>query len=149
MKRKSILCIILALMCGVNLFACGRSKDFYVNETVRRSELVRMGVDRQREVFRKCTPEMKAELYRFKIKADLKEDKTLTKDERQLLKDVYRHIKPEIYRNPQGKSETEFKGLVTARVRSLGWNEEKTYKYLETIMTASEYENSGITAKDN
>lgn len=149
MERKIFLCYILALMFGMNLFANSKSKDFYVNENMRRSELVRMEADKQREVFRKCPPEVKAELYRFKIKADLKDDKTLTRNERQLLKKIYRHIKPKIYRNPQSKSETEFKGFVTARVRSLGWSEEKTYKYLETIMTVSEYENWDMTAKGN
>lgn len=47
-----------------------------------------MDVNRQREVFRQCSPEVKADLYRFKIKSDLKEDKSLTKEDRKLLKEV-------------------------------------------------------------
>ena len=59
-SRNVILCFLLALMCGVSVFACGRSRYLYVNEKMRRSELVRLGVDRQREVFRQCSPEVKA-----------------------------------------------------------------------------------------
>lgn len=137
MIRKTILCFLLALMCGVSVLACGRNKDFYVNESMRRSELVKMGVDRQRDVFRQCSPEVKADLYRFKIKSDLKEDKTLTKEERKLLKEVYRHLKPEIYQNPKDKAETTFREYVASRLGALGWDEEKSFKYLETIMTAA------------
>ena len=104
MIRKAFLCFLLALMCGVSVLAGCRDKDYYVNESMKRSELVRMGIDRQREVFRQCSPEVKADLYRFKIKSDLKEDKTLTKEERKLLKEVYRHLKPEIYQNPKDKA---------------------------------------------
>lgn len=144
MKRKAILCFLIALMCGMSVFACGRSRDFYVNENMRRSELVRLGVDRQREVFRQCSPEVKADLYRFKIKSDLKEDKSLTREDRKLLKEVYRHLKPETYRNPKDKGETAFREYVSSRLSDLGWSEEKSFKYLETIMTAAEYESHGF-----
>lgn len=140
MIRKAILCFLLALVCGVSVLAGGRNKDFYVNENMKRNELVNMGVDRQREVFRQCSPQVKAELYRFKIKSDLKEDKTLTKEERKLLKEVYRHLKPEIYQNPKDKAETTFREYVATRLGALGWDEEKSFKYLETIMTAAEYD---------
>lgn len=140
MIRKAFLCFLLALMCGVGVLAGGRNKDFYVNDSMKRSELVRMEIDRQREVFRQCSPEVKAELYKFKIKSDLKEDKSLTKEDRKLLKEVYRHLKPEIYQNPKDKAETTFREYVTSRLEALGWDEEKSFKYLETIMTAAEYD---------
>lgn len=140
MIRKAFLCFLLALMCGVSVLAGCRDKDFYVNESMKRSELVRMGIDRQREVFRQCSPEVKADLYKFKIKSDLKEDKTLTKEEKKLLKEVYRHLKPEIYQNPKDKAETTFREYVASRLGTLGWDEEKSFKYLETIMTAAEYD---------
>lgn len=127
-------------MCGVSVFACGKNKDFYVNESMRRSELVTLGVDRQREVFRQCSPEVKADLYKYKIKSDLKEDKSLTKEDRKLLKEVYRHLKPETYRYPKDKAETAFREYVFSRLSALGWTEEKTFKYLETIMTSAEYD---------
>ena len=115
-------------------------KDFFINDTLKRSKLIEMEVDRQMAVFRSCSPDAKADLYRFKIKSDLKKDKTLTKADRKILKQVYRHIKPKIYRNPKDKREIDFRQYVEDKIGNLGWNEEKCYKYLETIMTASEYE---------
>ncbi len=136
MKKKIILSIILTMICITSSFS-NEPKDFHINDTLKRSKLIEMEVDRQMDVFRSCSPEVKAELYRFKIKADLKEDKTLTKADRKILKQVYRHIKPEIYRYPKDKREVDFRQYVEDKIRILGWNEEKCYKYLETIMTAS------------
>lgn len=139
MKKKIILSIILATICTTGSFG-NEPKDFYINDTLKRSKLIEMEVDRQMAVFRSCSPNAKADLYRFKIKSDLKKDKTLTKADRKILKQVYRHIKPKIYRNPKDKREIDFRQYVEDKIGNLGWNEEKCYKYLETIMTASEYE---------
>lgn len=121
-----------------NSFKIG-AKDFYVNDTLKRSELVKMGVDKQRDIFRSSPPKIKASLYRFKIKTDIRDDKTLTKADRKILKEIYRHIKPEIYMSPKDKREVDFRRYVEDQIKILGWNEEKRYKYLETIMTVSEY----------
>lgn len=121
-----------------NSFKIGE-KDFYINDTLKRSELVKMGVDKQRDIFRSSSPKIKASLYRFKIKTDIRDDKTLTKADKKILKEIYRHIKPEIYISPKDKREVDFRRYVEDQIEILRWNEEKRYKYLETIMTVSEY----------
>ena len=50
MKKKIILSIILATICTTGSFG-NEPKDFYINDTLKRSKLIEMEVDRQMAVF--------------------------------------------------------------------------------------------------
>lgn len=82
---------------------------------------------------------MKARLYQYKIKKDLKEKK-LTRQERKILKEILDYCKPEIYENLSENQNRENEFVM--KFDAIGWSEEEIFKYTMTVMTVNEFEES-------
>lgn len=120
--------------------SCNRiPNDFAVSDNLMRSELVEMSLPEQRSVFSSLEPEMKARLYQYKIKKDLKEKK-LTRQERKILKEILDYCKPEIYENLSENQNRENEFVM--KFDAIGWSEEEIFKYTMTVMTVNEFEES-------
>lgn len=116
-------------------------KDIVLNDTLTRSALVKMDVLTQHNVFSDLSPEKKYELYDYKLKSDLESSK-LTDAEKQILRDLRKHLSVKVYSDADAGDEFRNYGKsVEQKLREeCGWDDEKMFIYTETIMTAEEAE---------
>lgn len=87
------------------------------------------------------SPEKKFELYDYKLKKDL-ETVQFTDGEAALLKDLRSHLSAKIYSDEEARAEfqTYSKSIEDKLRDECGWDDEKVFRYLETVMTADEAE---------
>ncbi len=95
----------------------------------------------QHNVVAGLSPEKKVELYDYKLQKDLESGK-LSDAEAALLKDLRSHLSVKIYSDKQAGDEFRaYSKKIEDRLRNdYGWDDEKMFKYTETVMTAEEAE---------
>lgn len=111
-------------------------RDFEVKEGLMRSELVRMSLPEQREIFSTLSPEMKSKLYCYKFTMDLKEQH-LSINERRFLKELRNFASPQTYEAPVPPLQ---EADLLSRMDLMGWDEHDMFKYTMTFMTVNEYD---------
>lgn len=142
MKTLRYLAVVamVAAGCG-NRSANLAEKDIVLNDTLSRSELVKMDVLTQHNIVSELSPEKKFELYDYKLKKDL-ETVQFTDVEAALLKDLRSHLSAKIYSDEAARAEfqTYSKSIEDKLRDECGWDDEKVFRYLETVMTSDEAE---------
>ena len=129
------------------LMSCNKSgkkevkdEDFKVNDEMFRSELVTLPMERQKEIYRTLSPEMKHQLYEYKYTIDLASDRLTDKEKKYLTQFKNEFCTIETFSNPEGISEEVQSNCIQSFKDNLGWLDDKIYIYTMTFMTADEIE---------
>ena len=143
MKTLRYLAVVamVAAGCNSNKNVASVEKDIVLNDTLSRSGLVKMDVLAQHNIVSELSPEKKFELYDYKLKTDLETVK-FTDEEAALLKDLRSHLSAKVYSDENARAEFQaYSKTIEDKLRNeCGWDDEKVFKYLETVMTADEAE---------
>lgn len=137
MKSRTLVLIIIATVLN-----CIISEARPINKI--RAEIVNKTIGEQRDEFKKMDSKTKSRLFRYKIRHDIKEDKNLNKTDIQLLKELRRYLSASFY---EDKPE-DTKDLIERKIHESGWNEEKIFRYLVTLMTSQEYDAYSVPEKE-
>ena len=137
----AVLAAVVSVGCANNGKVSSADRDIVLNDTLMRSELIKMDVLTQHNVVAGLSPEKKVELYDYKLQKDLESGK-LSDAEAALLKDLRSHLSVKIYSDKQAGDEFRaYSKKIEDKLRNdYGWDDEKMFKYTETVMTAEEAE---------
>lgn len=148
---KKVLLIVSSLLLCAGIFAQSGTKDYPLNETLKRSDLVKMEFQQQKAVFATLSPEVRCQLWKDKF-ADNLHSKALTDGEKAVLTFFYEMITPAAYDNSQKEMEGYIRKLAetskTVLERYYDWPPSKVFRYLYTFMTEEEIEAYNATHQE-
>ena len=131
--------IMLLASCNAKTEDLSYVADIQINDELTRSELVRLHIDRQREIFNDLTPEMKTLLYKYKMTKDI-EEADLNDAEKAMLTELKNSLTPDSYGKDRDKFNKYGEEWISRAQEQLGWDEEKLFRYTMIIMTSAEFD---------
>lgn len=135
--------IYIFLICLLTSSCHDEVCDFEISQGIYRSDMVKMNLESQRILFRELSPEVKAQLYRYKLSYDLKTC-NLSRQEKKVLREIMYYVTPETYYSTADSSEKEL--YFVSKLNALGWDDDKIFKHTMIIMTVEEFDN-GVHVK--
>ena len=146
--------LLLAIMSGmftISVFA-QESQDeietwlkdnFEYYSKAPRSEIVKLSLEKQRAVYSRFSPKLKAEIWNYKWN-DVKKSIRLSKEEKKELGKLYRVVSPKIYEKNASRQKKRFYKIAeeTEKIirEKFGWSEAKLFFYAMLPLTEVEFE---------
>lgn len=113
-------------------------KDFEAYEGIMRSELVRMDINKQNEIFGQMSPDQKVAIWKYKMQDILNDDRYSTEEKKEIEKFVD-FLKPSVYTE---EGNAEFQAFADNFEKTMmdkyGWDENKLIRALHVFMTTAE-----------
>ncbi len=127
------------------LAACTGGRDYRINDTMNRSDLVSLPYSEQLQILSTLDPEIKLRLWKDKL-SDTMSSERLSEDEKALVKDVFDNLTADTFiegTEACSHFQSDCNLLVVVLKEKFGWTEEKSFLYLMTIMTEKELKEAG------
>lgn len=127
------------------LAACTGGRDYRINDTMNRSDLVSLPYSEQLQLLSTLDPEIKLRLWKDKL-SDTMSSERLSEDEKALVKDVFDNLTADAFiegTEACSHFQSDCNQLIVVLKEKFGWTEEKSFLYLMTIMTEKELKEAG------
>lgn len=135
--------IIVCFFISIGTFAQGTQKDYAVNDSMMRSELVKKEFQQQKAIYTTLSPGIRCELWITKL-VDCFHSNVLVDGEKAVLSFIYEFISPAAFDSAQKEENARFQKVLEAAERILqqyyDWPPSKVFRYFYTFMTEAEIE---------
>lgn len=140
---KKTLIVAFFLLMGCCAFAQSSNQDFSVNDTLKRSELVKLDLSQQKAIFSTLLPEQCYLLWKTKFADNIHSEKLET-GEKAIMHFLYSFLSPSVYDSQEKDAVEQFKKVAETAQNVLelyyDWSPSKIFRYLYTFMTEKEIE---------
>lgn len=140
---KRILIFVYFILLGIGVSAQSLEADYLLNDSLTRSELVKMEIQQQKAVFATLSPESCYQLWATKFRDNLRSSH-LEKGEKVVMRFLYDFISPAVYDSSKKEERDTFMKITETAKGVLqqyyDWPPSKLYRYLYIFMTENEIE---------
>lgn len=114
-----------------------RIADIQINDSLKRSDLVRHSLSEQREIIKSLQPEKQYELWKAKLEY-VYSQKNLSKEESSIIRSMKENLSSDFFEQKDSVFLSELSNGILTLQEEYGWTEERIFINFMTIMTEEE-----------
>lgn len=135
-----VACLVLAISCTQNTF---KLKDIQINESLSRTELVKLPLSEQQRIISELSPNKKYELWRAKMDY-LISSSELEEAELYLLTNLRQQMSVDFFSGEDATCQNTLDATINDLKMKHAWSEEKIFVHFMTIMTEEEFKSNTL-----